>query len=98
MIFDKLENAANYYALHPGFEKAFRFLQNNDIALLEHTTYEIEGRSVYAMISGKQGKVKEDAKLEAHRKYIDIQILIAGSEQIGWKAYNDCKEVSAEFN
>lgn len=98
MIFDKLENASNYFAIHPQFEKAFAFLTRQDLGALEETTFEIDGRSVYAMTSDRPGKKKEAAKLEAHRKYIDIQFLIEGNEQIGWKAYNDCKEVSSEFN
>lgn len=98
MIFDKLENAKNYFQLHPKFENAFKFLSDADIAGLDLATYDIDGKDVYAMITSKHGKKKADAKLEAHRKYIDIQFLIMGEEQIGWKAYNDCKIVSSPFN
>lgn len=98
MIFDKIENAKKYFALHPGFEAAFNFLKLDDLVIMDCKTYEIDGKNNYAMISNKPGKKREDAKLEAHRKYIDIQFLIEGSEEIGWKACDDCKEVSTEYN
>jgi len=98
MIFDKLENAKNYESLNTGFKKAFEFLSRPDIAELECKKYEIDGTNVFAMITDKPGKNKEEAKLEAHNKYIDIQFLIKGSEEIGWKARVDCKAIAVPFN
>ena len=31
MIIDSLQNAAKYHGLHPAFEKAFQFLNENDL-------------------------------------------------------------------
>jgi YhcH/YjgK/YiaL family protein len=98
MIFDKIENAENYYSSHPLFKEAFAFLKKEDIASLPPETYEIKGRDIYAMISSGPGKKKEEAKLETHRKYIDIQFLLEGEEQIGWKAYGDCSAIRKEYN
>lgn len=98
MIFDKLENAKKYFALHPGFEAAFNFLKQDDLVIMECMTYEIDGKNIYAMITNNPGKKKEEAKLEAHKKYIDIQFLMEGTEEIGWKAYDDCNEVLKEYS
>ncbi len=98
MIFDKLENAKRYFQMHPQFEEAFRFLSKKDLAVLPLEKFELDAKNLFVMLTDKPGKTPEAAKLEAHKAYIDIQFLIAGSEKIGWKAYNDCKEVQKEYD
>ncbi len=80
MVYDNLKNCAKYYALHPNFKKAFDFITD---ALAEKKPlgkYEIDGKDVYAMIMEYETKNIDDCKFEAHRKYIDIQYLIKGTE------------------
>lgn len=98
MIIDKLENSSKYFGLNPNFHKAFAFLQNNDLKKMESGKFDIDGDKVYAAITSKQGKDKDDAKLEIHKKYIDIQFLIGGSEAMGWKYTKDCQKPAGEFN
>lgn len=98
MIIDKLENSSKYFGMNPNFHKAFSFLQNNDLTKMEASKYEIDGDKVYAAITSKEGKRKDEAKLEIHKKYIDIQYLIDGSEAMGWKYTKDCKIAIGEFN
>ena len=98
MILDKLENAENYFALHPKFKDAFLFLNRPDIKEFVFQSYSLDDKILYALLSNKPGKKKEDSKLEAHKKYIDIQFLIEGEEVIGWKTYKDCKQVEKLYN
>jgi biofilm protein TabA len=98
MIFDKLENAKNYLSLHPKFKDAFQFLNKPDIKDFIFQSYELDGKNLYALLSNKQGKKKEEARLETHRKYIDIQFLIDGEEQIGWKAFKDCIKIDKVYS
>lgn len=90
MIVDRIENAQVYYALHPAFEKAFAFLRRPDLAGLEDGAHEIDSRELYALMQSPDGRTRGDAKLEAHRLYIDIQYLIRGDEEIGWKPTAKC--------
>ena len=39
---------------------------------------------MYLSIDHAQGRGREGARLEAHRRYIDIQYTIEGNEEIGW--------------
>jgi len=32
------------------------------------------------------GRAREAAKLECHRRYIDIQLVLEGVDEMGWKA------------
>ena len=47
---------------------------------LEVKRYDIDGDNLYATVSEYITKNEEDAKFEAHQKYIDIQYVISGKE------------------
>ncbi len=84
MIVDCLKNAELYQALGPRISIALDYLAGTDFAQLEAGEYPIEGRDVFAIINDYLLKPEEEAKLEAHRLYIDIQYLVKGSETIGY--------------
>ncbi|MCE5212674.1 MAG: YhcH/YjgK/YiaL family protein, partial [Deltaproteobacteria bacterium] len=44
------------------------------------------------------GRRKEDALLETHEKYIDIQLILAGTDEMGWKPGSLCKKPSGEYD
>jgi YhcH/YjgK/YiaL family protein len=98
MILDVLENAHQYFAINKGFEKAFNFLIRPDLKELPVDKYEIDGDRVYAMVSKDYGRNKEDALLETHEKYIDIQLVLDGTDNMGWKAKTSCIKPSGEYN
>jgi len=98
MILDILENAHRYIALHEGFAEAFDFLLRPDLKELPVGKYEIDGESVYAMVSKNTGRRKEDALLETHEKYIDIQLVLAGTDNMGWKSKSLCKQPFGEYD
>ena len=98
MILDILENAHRYLALHKGFAKAFEFLVRPDLKDLPVGKYEIDADRVYAIVSKEHGRRKEDALLETHEKYIDIQLVLAGTDDMGWKPKSLCKHPFGEYN
>lgn len=98
MILDVLENAPRYLALNQGFAKAIDFLLRPDLAELPVATYEIDGDRVYAMVSKEPGRQKKDALLETHEQYIDIQLVLAGTDDMGWKPKSLCKQPSGEYD
>ena len=44
--------------------------------------YWIQEPDVFAQISSYQTKSPQEGRFEAHKKYVDIQILLSGSEMI----------------
>jgi YhcH/YjgK/YiaL family protein len=98
MIIDRLENADRYCDMHPGFAKAFAFLRRSDLTELPAERHEIDGDRLFCMISKGPGRPRAEAKLEAHRKYIDIQYVIAGNEEMGWKPTADCRVVDVPYD
>ena len=98
MILDVLGNASRYLSLNTGFSKAIEFLLRPDLAELPVGSYEIYGRCVYAMVAKDQGRKKEDARLETHEKYIDIQLVLAGTDEMGWKPSSSCIHPSSGYD
>ncbi|AKD04512.1 YhcH/YjgK/YiaL family protein [Pontibacter korlensis] len=90
MILDKLANAHRYTCLHPLFEQAFQYLQETDLATEPNGVHEINGKQLFAIVSEGKGVSKQEAKLEVHRKYIDIQFVISGTDHMGWKDLAMC--------
>jgi biofilm protein TabA len=98
MILDVLENAHRYPALYKGFAKAFDFLLRPDLKELPAGKYEIDTDRVHAMVSKEHGRRKEDALLETHEKYIDIQLILAGTDEMGWKPKSLCKKPAGKYD
>jgi len=99
MIIDSLSNAAKYFGLHKSFEKSFDFIKTIDPATSEAGKFTIDGKDVHASIAIKETGVKpEDAKFEAHKNYMDIQVVLGGSETFGWKPVEKCVSPKDVYN
>ncbi|MCM8530408.1 MAG: YhcH/YjgK/YiaL family protein [Lentisphaeraceae bacterium] len=98
MIFDSIENLEKYRGFHSGLDKAFDYMQENDLSALEQGMHEIEGRDIFVISALAEGKAVADGKLEAHKEYIDIQICLAGVDQIGWRPVSECKEIDTPYD
>lgn len=98
MILDRVENLPRYLSLNPGFKKAWEFLSRDDLATLPADKYELDGERVFAILSNITARRREDANLEAHQRYIDIQVVLAGHETMGWKSLGLCGLPSREYN
>lgn len=84
MVLDLLENLKNYAALNPNFAKAVEFIENNDLAALPLGRNEICGDLVFANVMEVAPKSKQEARIEIHRRYIDIQVPVTGDEVMGY--------------
>ena len=93
----KIADAGKYVSLNPHFGKAFKFLARTDLATLAVGRYEIDGDNCWAMVQEAKLTPLKGAKVEAHRKYIDIQAPISGSETMGLMTM-DAKGFAAPFD
>jgi YhcH/YjgK/YiaL family protein len=92
MIFDTIANADRYAALHPLFPRAFEFIRNTDLHALTPGCYPIVGDDLLVIVENAAGRSRDEAKLECHRKYIDIQLVLEGVDEMGWKPLAECRE------
>ena len=98
MILDGLHLHRRYEKLHPGFAAAFTALQDPDLASREPGLYALDGKRLSLIIGKDDGRGRDGAKLEAHRRYIDIQFDIAGNEVLGWRSLAECKHVIKAYS
>jgi biofilm protein TabA len=106
MILDRIDNTRLYIGLHAGFAKAFEILTDKILSQRQDGKYPVDGDKIYYTIQRYTTKPLNEGKLEAHRKYIDIQFLLEGREILGYaplkglttaEGYNPQKDI-AFFN
>lgn len=98
MIFDKLNNAKQYYCLGEKIQKGFEFLLKEDLKTLPDGRYEILGNEIYANVQSLKTKNQNLKKWEVHRDYIDIQYVISGKEKMGYGLLADFNEIIEKYD
>lgn len=99
MIFDSLKNSALYYSVSPRMKKAFELIASTDWKKMEPGIHELDGKDIYVNVMERELKKKPDAKLEVHNEYIDIQVLLSGTqESFGWSERRDLKRPLGAFD
>ncbi len=98
MILDDLDQAVRYAWIHPAFPRAFEFLRTADLPPLAPGRHEIQGERIYLSIDHEDGRGESGAKLECHRRHIDIQLAIQGDERIGWAPLASCRSPEGMFD
>lgn len=98
MIFSSFSQADRYAALHPLFPRAFEFIHDTDLGALAPGRYPIVGDDLFAIVEQLPGRTRADAPLECHRRYIDIQLVLEGMDEMGWKALVDCHEPVDDYS
>lgn len=97
MIFDTLENCNVYYGINKNVEKAFDFIKKAVENNYTSGKYEIDGSDVYASVQEYETSSFEEKKFEGHRKYIDIQFIVFGAENMKVCLNNNLK-TKVEYN
>ena len=98
MILSTLSQSGRYSALHPLFPRAFDYIRNTDLFTLAPGRYPIVGDDLFAIVEQVPGRTREMAKLEAHRRYIDIQLVLDGIDEMGWKPLADCYNPVSDYS
>lgn len=93
MILCPFNELRRYTAVIPGLEEAIRTIEQ--LPNFEVATYPLSCGKV--MVQKGTTKPLEDALLEAHRKFLDIQYCLEGGEVMGW-APTDSLTAEGEFN
>lgn len=98
MIIDNISESYKYEKIHPLFKRAFDFMKTPDLECLAKGRIILDGNKLFVDVSEFEGKPEENAPLEAHKKYIDIQVPIIGREKYGWKSVHNCEDVSESYS
>ena len=91
MILDDLETRSDTCGCTEDFERASIFYPGPTYFSSTGAGMRSTATALFALINRDPGRGHVAPRLEAHRKYIDIQYLVAGSEEIGWRPTAECK-------
>jgi YhcH/YjgK/YiaL family protein len=70
----------------------------DDLLKIQPGRHEVDSDRVFAIVEDAKGRDKKDAKLEAHEKYIDIQLVVKGTDNMGWKLRSCCSDISKPYD
>lgn len=87
-----------YSNLHPGFDVAWAALKKMAAEPFVPGRYEVDGDNIYIVATEYNTKPEADALMEAHRRYIDIMLLLNGEEIIGYQPVESLSEITSEFD
>lgn len=90
MIKDSLSNAHRHDAEHPYFRTVFEILQSLNCGALQDGHIELDGNYVFIDIATVEGRNSTESPLESHKRYIDIQMPLSGTETFGVKELEHC--------
>ena len=91
MIVDSVKHIRDYEALLPGINAGMDYVEDHgDLAV---GRYEFEGG--YLMVQQGVTTALDEGTYEAHRNYIDVQILLEGGEEVAWAERNSLDVVIA---
>ena len=84
MYFDNLNNLTPNMISHftDGIKKCLTYAKKNDLSSFDCGHYEIDGDNVYLNIAEFETAPVETKGWEAHRKFLDIHLILRGTEQI----------------
>ncbi|MDE6872272.1 MAG: YhcH/YjgK/YiaL family protein [Bacteroidales bacterium] len=83
---------------NPYYAKAVEYIRSTDLDALEPGKHLIDGENLFVNIVDSQMKTPQQARLEVHDRYIDIQIPLSKAETYGVKPRVACTEPDGEFN
>lgn len=82
MILTDSSNLSAYASINPHFPAAFAALQQQMVKLFQKGRQDVNGDAVFLVGLEYDTHPAEGALMEAHRKYIDVMLLVSGQEQI----------------
>ncbi len=89
MVIDHIDNAHKYFGLGKGIENALRYLQTTDFAAMPKDKYLLNGELLFAIVNTYDTVDPLHEKMEAHKKYVDVQFIVQGEESIGHAVMKD---------
>src|ERR1035437_2969635 len=97
MISDNIKNRNSYTALSQRIKTSLDYLSETDFSHMQPGRYELDGSNLFVLVQEYDSLQKEQGKWECHKKYIDIQYIAGGVEQIGFANIDNMK-VTTEYN
>lgn len=83
---------------NPYYAEAIEYINTHDLNALEPGKHLIDGENLFVNIVDSNMKTPQQARLEVHDRYIDIQVPLSKEETFGVAPRSSCKEPDGEMN
>jgi len=97
MVIDSLENIQTYSKLNTRFIELFNFINKADFNMFDSGRHETSISGVYFLVNEYDTKSENLNILEAHKQFLDVQVMIKGEEIIEFETV-DGHEITKEYN
>jgi YhcH/YjgK/YiaL family protein len=98
MLFGNINNLESKFRYPEEIKEAIDYLKDTDWSSKENGTYELKGRDIYFNLFQYETEAEQERKPEVHRKYIDIQYIVSGTESIKIAVDTGGNAVFKEYN
>ena len=82
MIYARNTDALNYRGIHPNLDRALERITPEFLASVGYERMEIQGAGLYVTRFTYETIPDEESFFEAHLRYLDIHIMVDGSERV----------------
>lgn len=89
MILDTIDNLGQYAALNSNIARVIAYIEQQDLNQVATGRQEIDTDQLFGLSFEYETKMPEPAAWEAHRTYIDLHLMIKGSETFYYSNIND---------
>lgn len=97
MIIGNISDILHYKGIHQRLDIAFDHLLDKEYSGLECGKYQIMRDDIFFLVNDYHTSKDCALFLEAHRKYMDIQLVVDGEEIIEWENFNN-QDVVESYN
>ena len=94
MIYDRFENLDLYAQPSTRLHWALTYARGTLATVADGRT-DVDGDWIYASVATYETESREERRFEAHRKYIDVQVLLEGEEAIDVSLEDDLSVLEA---
>ena len=84
MIYSNISLPRSKSIYSPAIMKVLDFLATADFSTMEPGRHPIDGNDIFILLNTSTTSPSHERRAEAHKKYIDIQFMIEGVEDIGF--------------
>ena len=84
MILDTLDRLESYGYISPLMDKVLDFFRKTDLSTLKPGRIDLLGDDLFVNVNRQDALTRQEARIEAHKEYIDIQVPISCDEEMGF--------------
>lgn len=96
MILGNRNHPADLSDLPEAIQACFAYAKERDLEALADGTYEINGDSLFLNIAEYATQPPEARVWEAHKAYVDVQLILRGSERVDINFLEQMQEIQAQ--